>query len=137
MSESETSSKTNKPQRTLPEWITLSVSLSILFGLIGLVIYDWFLTREEPAILEVYSRGKVREINQKFYVPFEVQNQGGSTAEAVQVIAELKIADNVEESGEQQIDFLSGGEQEAGEFIFKNNPKTGQLIIRVASYKTP
>ena len=121
-----TSSVIKKTQRTLPEWITLSISLSLLFSLIGLVVYDWFLTREEPPIIEVNSPGKMRVINQQFYVPFEVKNEGGSTAEAVQVIAELKIAGEVEESGEQQIDFLSGGETETGEFLFKNNPQKGE-----------
>lgn len=132
-----TFSMSERPQRTLPEWITFSISLSLLFGLIGLVIYDWLLTHEEPPIIEVYSPERVRVINQKFYVPFEVKNTGGSTAEAVQVIAELKIAGEVEESGEQEIDFLSGGEQEKGEFVFKNNPQKGQLTLRVGSYKTP
>ena len=40
-------------------------------------------------------------------------------------------------TGEQQIDFLSGGEIEEGAFIFSHHPQEGKLIVRVASYKLP
>jgi uncharacterized protein (TIGR02588 family) len=71
------------------------------------------------------------------FIFFEVMNQGGETAESVQITAELKIDGEVAETGEQQIDFLSSGEQEEGAFVFTQDPRHGELIIRVASYKLP
>jgi uncharacterized protein (TIGR02588 family) len=64
-------------------------------------------------------------------------NKGDETAESVQILAELKISNKIEETGEQQIDFLSSGEQEEGAFIFTQDPRQGQLKIRVAGYKLP
>jgi uncharacterized protein (TIGR02588 family) len=55
----------------------------------------------------------------------------------VQIIAELEIDGEVVESGEQQIDFLSGGEAETGAFIFSKNPQQGTLKLRAASYTLP
>jgi uncharacterized protein (TIGR02588 family) len=43
----------------------------------------------------------------------------------------------VEESGEQQIDFLASGEKEEGAFVFSRDPRQGELVMRVASYKLP
>jgi uncharacterized protein (TIGR02588 family) len=53
------------------------------------------------------------------------------------VIAELRINGEVEESGEQQIDFLASGEMEEGAFVFSRDPRKGELVVRVASYKLP
>ncbi len=123
--------------RSLPEWITFGISAAIVSGIVGLVGYDWVATRHEPPLISVEINGEIRAAGGQFYVPFKVTNAGGSTAESVQAIAELSIGGKVEESGEQQIDFLSGGETEKGEFVFTRNPRDGELKMRVASYKLP
>ncbi len=76
-------------------------------------------------------------MDEPFYVPFEISNTGGETAESVQVIAELKVKPAVEESGDLQIDFLSRGETEKATFVFKTDPRKGDLVVRVAGYKVP
>ncbi|WP_414562544.1 MULTISPECIES: TIGR02588 family protein [unclassified Anabaena] len=126
-----------KPERSFAEWITFGISLSILVIVIGLVGYMWLNEKNQPPILSVHKKQTIREIDGNFYVPFEIVNTGGETAESVQIIAELQIADKVVETGEQQIDFLSDGEKEEGAFIFSQNPLQGQLTVRVASYKLP
>ncbi|MBD2625717.1 TIGR02588 family protein [Trichormus variabilis] len=126
-----------EPERSLAEWITFGIALSILAVVISLVGYMWLNEKNLPPILSVQRQQMIREIDGKFYVPFEIVNTGGETAESVQIIAELQIADKVVETGEQQIDFLSDGEKEEGAFIFSQNPRHGQLTVRVASYKLP
>jgi uncharacterized protein (TIGR02588 family) len=76
-------------------------------------------------------------VNGQYYLPFTVENIGGGTAESVQVIGELRQGEQLIESGEQQIDFLSSREQQTGAFIFTENPQTGSLSLRVASYRLP
>lgn len=124
-------------ERSWAEWVTFSIALFILAVVISLVGYTWLNDKNQPPILAVNKKQTIREINGQFYVFFEVVNTGGETAESVQVIAELKINGEVAETGEQQIDFLSGGESEEGGFIFSQNPRQGQLIMRVASYRSP
>jgi uncharacterized protein (TIGR02588 family) len=142
--ERDTSNRTSKPEqnqsspRSLAEWFTFGTASFVLLGIIGLVIYLW-LSREYQQLPEVSvsNSSEVREAGGQFYVPFTVVNMGGSTAESVQIIAELIINGKIEESGEQQIDFLSGGETEEGAFVFTHNPQSGELRLRVASYKLP
>ncbi|HEY9749970.1 MAG TPA: TIGR02588 family protein [Allocoleopsis sp.] len=127
----------NPLHRSLAEWITFTIASLILLAIAGLVVYEWLATEKEPPLLSVTTNAAPREDQGNYYIPFTVANTGGETAESVQVIAELRVNGEVEEAGEQQIDFLSGGETEAGAFIFTRNPRDGELVLRVASYKLP
>ncbi|NEU76107.1 TIGR02588 family protein [Hassallia byssoidea VB512170] len=126
-----------RPKRSLAEWVTFSIATLILTVIVGLVCYTWVNDKHEPPIVSVTNKEKIREVNGQFYVPFEIINNGGETAESVQIIAELKINNEVAETGEQQIDFLSSNEKEEGAFVFSTDPRKGQLTLRVASYKSP
>ncbi|MEH2331655.1 TIGR02588 family protein [Nostoc sp.] len=123
-------------KRSIAEWITFSIASFILAIIVSLVGYTWLNEKNQPPILSVTKKQTIREINGQFYVPFEVVNSGGDTAESVQIMAELLI-NGITETGEQQIDFLSSGESEEGAFIFSHNPRQGQLNLRVGSYKLP
>ncbi|MFN6513088.1 MAG: TIGR02588 family protein [Nostoc sp. CreGUA01] len=126
-----------QPKRSLAEWVTFSIASFILAIIVSLVGYTWLNEKNQPPIISVSKKEAIREINGQFYVPFEVANTGGDTAESVQIIAELLIEGKVTESGEQQIDFLSSGETEEGAFVFSQNPSQGKLNLRIASYKLP
>ena len=126
-----------KQKRSPAEWTTFSIALLILAAIVGLVIYKWLTQKNQPPVLSISSSSEIREAPGQYYVPFSVTNTGGETAESVQVIAELRINGDVEESGEQLIDFLASGEKEEGAFVFSRNPRQGELVVRVASYKRP
>ncbi|RAM53152.1 MAG: TIGR02588 family protein [Hapalosiphonaceae cyanobacterium JJU2] len=126
-----------QPKRSAAEWVTLSISLFILAVIVSLVAYIWINEKDQPPVLSVSNKQKIWEADGQFYVPFEIINTGGETAESVQLIAELEIQGKVTQTGEQQIDFLSRGEKEEGAFVFNQDPRKGQLTIRVGSYKSP
>jgi uncharacterized protein (TIGR02588 family) len=126
-----------RPPRSLAEWVTFSIASTILSAIATLVIYTWVTDQQEPPVLEVSQTNQIREANGQFYVPFELSNMGGETVESVQVVAELRVNGQVQESGDQQIDFLSSREKAEGGFVFRRDPRKGELIIRVASYKVP
>lgn len=131
-------SKTHRQhERSLAEWVSFGIASLVLIAIVSLVIYDWVATPATPPVIELMQSGEVRQANGQYYIPFTIKNIGGNTAEAVQLIAELKINGEVEESGEQQIDFLSGDESEAGAFVFSRDPADGELILRVGGYTTP
>ncbi|NJM72953.1 MAG: TIGR02588 family protein [Scytonema sp. RU_4_4] len=125
-----------QPKRTLAEWLTFGAASFILTVVVSLVGYTWLNEKDEPPVLAVNNKA-IREVNEQFYVSFEVLNTGGETAESVQIMAQLQIDGEIEETGDMQIDFLSGGEKEQGAFIFKRDPRQGQLTIRVTGYKLP
>ena len=126
-----------KLTRSPAEWTTFSIALLILAAIAGLIIYKWVTLQDRPPVLSVTPNPEIREVPGQYYVPFSITNTGGETAESVQVIAELSINGEVEESGEQQIDFLASGEKQEGAFVFSRDPREGELNIRVASYKLP
>lgn len=136
MSETENEHTQISP-RSLAEWISFSIALFVLSIVIGLVIYSGVTIQDRPPILTVTSQSDIRQVEEQFYLTFEVTNSGGGTVESVQVIAELSIEGKVIETGEVQIDFLSAGEVSLGAFIFTHNPTLGELSVRVASYKLP
>jgi len=126
-----------KQGRSLAEWVSFGIASSILLALVSLIIYDWAVTSQAAPIVHLYRSGEVREAANQFYVPFEVQNVGGEAAEAIQVLAELKVDGQVIEEGEQQIDFLSSGEIAKGAFVFTQDPSEAELLLRIGSYKLP
>jgi uncharacterized protein (TIGR02588 family) len=129
--------QSSQQSRSRAEWISFSISLSLVFILVVLVLYSWWNGETNPPVLSLDFTPEVRQEQGQYYVPFSVKNTGGGTAEAVQVIAELRFNGEVIETGQQHISFLSGGEVQKGVFIFQRNPQQGDLEIRVASYKLP
>ena len=126
----------DRPSRTTAEWVTLGVAIAVLIGLVGLIVYDWQVNQNRPPAFRVEVTESARVTNGHYYVPFSITNTGGRIARTVQVTAELQSAGGVE-TGEQQIDFLSGNERKQGSFVFNHNPQDGSLMIRVASYRVP
>jgi uncharacterized protein (TIGR02588 family) len=130
-------SNTSQP-RSLAEQVSFGIASLILASLIGAVCYLGLWKREQAPANPIITRDQpIFKLSEQYYVPFELTNQGDLTAESVQVIAELRSGDEVVETGEQQIDFLSSHETESGTFIFSRDPRQGELVIRVASYKHP
>jgi uncharacterized protein (TIGR02588 family) len=130
-------SKAKRPPRSPAELITFSIASLILLAIAGLIIYSWISGRDRPPVLVIQQNGPVRQEQQQFYVPFEISNTGGETVDSVQVIAELRVNGSVKESGDLQFDFLSGGEKEKGTFIFNQDPRQGELSIRISGYRKP
>ena len=126
-----------KLHRSPAEWTTFLIALFILAGIVGLVFHEWLTQDRKPPVISVTYSSEIRQVPGQYYVPFEVINKGGETVESVEIIAELRINNEVEESGEQQIDFLASSEKEEGAFVFSRDPRQGKLTVRVASYKLP
>jgi uncharacterized protein (TIGR02588 family) len=124
-------------QRSPAEWLTFGVAALIVLLIAGLVVYDWISAPSSPPVIELTQSEEIRAEGGQFYVPFTVTNSGGDTAEAVQLIAELSVDGEVVEDGEQQIDFLAGKETQEGAFVFSQDPRQGELTLRVGSYQEP
>lgn len=125
------------PRRSSLRWLTFTVASCILVGLVGLILYAGLVTQNQPPILKAELLSPFREVEGSFYVPFQVTNVGGESAEAIQIMAELRVSGDEPESGEQQLDSLSSGETVRGSFVFSHDPEQGQLSLRVASYRSP
>jgi uncharacterized protein (TIGR02588 family) len=65
-----------------------------------------------------------------------VRNEGDRTAANVQVSAELTVGDR-SFTGDQVVDFLSGGDDAGLTFVFSEDPAAGELDVAVAGYAEP
>lgn len=130
-------SEPQRPPRTTAEWVTFWIASLVLSTISGLVIYSWVTDGDRPPTFTLTQPEPIRQEQNRFYVPFEITNTGGETAESVQIIAELKRNGRVEETGDLQIDFLARQEKQKGAFVFTQNPQNGNLVLRVSSYKVP
>lgn len=130
-------SRTRRPTRSPAEWVAFAIALAVLLFVVGAIGSLWARGDDRPPHVVVEQDGPIRQVGGQFYVPVSVINRGGGTAENVQVLAELSRDGEVVEDGEQTIDFLSGGETDSVEFVFTEDPGSGQLELRAGSFVAP
>lgn len=129
--------RARRPARSAAEWAAFGVALAILFFVVGAITSLWARGDDRPPHVVVEQEGDIRKVGAQFYVPVVVTNRGGRTAENVQILAELTRDGEVVEDGEQAIDFLAGGETEELEFVFTEDPGSGQFTVRAGSFAVP
>ena len=116
-----------------PEWVTFVISCAVLAFMVVLIATQ-AAGVTQPAAPVAERHGSVRQLAGRFVVPVRITNLGDKTAQNVQVVAELQVRDMVE-TGDQSIDFLSGGESVAVDFIFDTDPdastSAGEATFRV------
>jgi uncharacterized protein (TIGR02588 family) len=123
--------------RSVAEWVSFGISTAILLAVAGLILFWWLTAPKGPPIIRISPAGDIRQVEEQFYVPFEVKNTGGSAADAIQARAELRINGQVVEQATQSFSFLSRGETEKGAFVFTQDPREGKLTMSITSYKQP
>jgi uncharacterized protein (TIGR02588 family) len=127
---------TGKRGRSVAEWTTLAISIILILGLLALVTYVSITGGDEPPIVAARSLpDEIRHEGEAYYLPVEVTNHGGRTAQEVLIKAELVAGDGSAEETEFTLDFLAGGETREGTAVFATDPSTGELTIDVASFQ--
>jgi uncharacterized protein (TIGR02588 family) len=116
------------------EWVTFSIALVILLGVIGAIVVH-VPGSKEPASPRA-AIGAVVERDGRFVVPVEIENTGEETAESVQVSATFTM-DGDEQTADQVVDFLAGGEVAEVEFLFGEDPADGELEVEVTGFSVP
>jgi uncharacterized protein (TIGR02588 family) len=120
------------PQSTA-EWISLGVSLAVLMGFVGAIVWLWIHQPVGPPQFMV-QRGMVRSETGLFYLPVTITNTGGSAAGQVRVEAKLNNAGH-EEMTVATVDFLPVRAQEEVVMIFRSEPSAA--VVQVVSYRRP
>ena len=124
-------------RRSVAEWATFAVSGVLILAIVGLVTYLAVSgTKSPPVIAAAPLTDEIRREAGSYYLPIEVTNRGGQTAEAVLVRGELTAA-GTPETAEFTIDFLANGETAEGTFVFATDPLAGDLTVDVVSFQPP
>jgi uncharacterized protein (TIGR02588 family) len=125
---------TSRPPRTTAEWVSLAVSVTVLLLLVALIVAQ-IPDGDRPAASEARIE-RIRLVADTFHVDVSVHNHGDKTAANVQVSADFSVGDEAF-SGDQTIDFLSGGEDRELSFVFDRDPASGNLRVAVTGYAVP
>ncbi|HET8671768.1 MAG TPA: hypothetical protein VFM05_14460 [Candidatus Saccharimonadales bacterium] len=130
---SRTSRKESAAPKSTAEWISLAVSLIILLGFLGAIVWLWTNQPTGPAQFKV-QRGEVRNETGLFHLPVTVTNTGGLAVGQVRVEGKLNNQGR-EETTVTTIDFLPVRAQEEVVLIFRSEPSSA--VIEVVSYRLP
>ena len=122
--------------RSVAEWTTLVIGVVLILALVGLVTYLYVSgDNRRPVIAATRLDREIRREEGAYYVPIEVTNRGGRTVEDVVIQAELSTGEGAPEVSEFTIGFLAGGETAEGTVVFLMDPSSGELTVRVASFR--
>lgn len=125
--------KASAAPKSSAEWISLGVSLIILLGFVGAIIWLWIHQPTGPAQFNV-QRGVVRNESGLFHLPVTVTNTGGVAVGQVRVEGKLNNQGR-EEIAVTTIDFLPVRAQEEIVLVFLNDPSGA--VVQVVSYHLP
>ena len=127
--------KKGREARSTAEWITFAISVGVLLVVATLIVTQVGKS-DGPAVPAVVKTGPAEQSEEHWLVPVEIRNEGGKTAERVQIQASFEAGGETIES-DQEVEFLAKGESAEVVFVFDQDPAGGKLEIRVAGYATP
>ena len=124
-----------RPHKNWLEWLVFAMSLVVIAGFIGVLVYAAFMTKDAPASLRVFL-GEPRKEQSHFIVPVLVQNRGGAAAAAVRIEGVLDSGSTVERRG-FELAYAPGGSSRHGEVSFSSDPREGRLNGRAIGFELP
>ena len=126
-------SSPDQAKRSSAEWISLVISLALLAGVVGLVVWVWVREAGSPAQFTV-ERGETRQANAQFYLFVTIHNDGDLTASEVLLEGTLEV-DGQEETASTTFDFVPGHSEREATLMFSADPAEAEL--QVMSYQKP
>jgi len=118
------------------EWAVFAVSLLILIGFVGTLVYLASTAGDRPADL-VVELGEPQQMSAGFAVPVRVHNRGDRTAEEVRV--EITLAQDGKAAQERELTFpfLPRRSERDGFVVFDRDPRCCELSGRATAYEEP
>lgn len=124
--------------RSTAEWVTLAISVTLVFGLVALTIFNELKSSAEPAIIGVeFVTEEIWQANERYYLPLSIRNHGGEPASDVTVEITLIPEDGEEQTGEVTITFLDVNETSSSVVTFDSDPTQGELSVSSLSFIQP
>lgn len=123
-----------RPPRSAAEWVTFSVALVVLFGVLAAILSD--AVRESAPAQPVAVVGEPRRVGDAFHVAVTVENRGDKAATNVQVVATWR-RDGTSVEAAQVVDFLAGDDETELTFVFEEDPSQSRLSVAVTGFSVP
>ncbi|HEX6175878.1 MAG TPA: TIGR02588 family protein [Candidatus Binatia bacterium] len=138
LAQSRSASQKQQEKDAIPiwEWIVAGVGLVLVAGVIGFLIYEAFSGNRLPPDIKL-SVGSVVQTRNGFLVTVTAINQGGITAEGVDIEGELKRGTETIERSQTTIDYLPPRSNKKAGLFFTRDPRQFELQVRPLGYEEP
>lgn len=124
-----------KPKKNTLEWIVFSISVVLIAGVVGILLYGTLTSEGRPPSLSI-TPGPAEVTAGGFAVRLDVHNGGDTTAEDVQVEVTL-TSGNEKERSSAVLPFVPHRSYRRAWVTFKTDPARGTLEARVVGYREP
>ncbi|OMQ15500.1 hypothetical protein A7K94_0208985 [Modestobacter sp. VKM Ac-2676] len=118
------------------EYVLGALGALVVLLVLGFLVHQAVFVRDSGPRLSVTSSA-VQAAAGGWSVPFEVRNEGGTTAEQVQVTGVLSRDGEEVQQATATIDYVAPHSRQSGALLFSVDPGSGTLEIRPAAYTTP
>lgn len=124
------------PQKNALEWAVFVLSLVLVMGTLGYLIFSAVTYEKTSPTLSV-SLAKPQSSASQFRVPVIISNDGDQTAKGVQIEVTLNENAPNEEKANFTVDYVPRHSKRTGAVVFKSDPRIGKLQARVLGYVDP
>jgi uncharacterized protein (TIGR02588 family) len=118
---------------TRAERVLGAFGVLLVVGLLGFLTYQAVAERASAPDLSATVSG-VERVGEQWAVRFTVDNDGGATAQHVQVLGEIASGGGTTARSATTIDYLPPHSDRDGTLLFDSNPDEGTLSVRVGGY---
>ena len=125
-----------KEARSRWETVTAAVGMLALLALLGFLAYQALWVDDQPPQLHV-QLDSITASPGAYAVHFLVRNQGTRAAASVVVGGSLDGTGGNAESGNITFDFVPAGGTRQGALLFRQDPRSFPLELRVLGYRQP
>jgi uncharacterized protein (TIGR02588 family) len=138
LAQARSASQEQQEKEAIPiwEWIVAGVGLVLVAGVIGFLIYEAFSRDRVPPDVKL-SVDSVVETRNGYLVKIIIINEGGMTAEGVDIEGELRRGAEPVERSRTTIDYLPPRSEKKAGLFFTRDPRQLDLQVRSLGYEEP
>jgi uncharacterized protein (TIGR02588 family) len=131
-------SRRGKHDRTGAERVTLAISVLLLLGLLGGLVWLEVQRGDEPARLTVIPHfTKAEQHDDQWYLPVTIRNDGDRATDLLRVDLVRPVPGEDPEVAELEYSFVAGDEEVEGIAVFDERPTKDTIEIDVVGVTEP
>ncbi len=138
LAQAQSASQKQQEKDAIPiwEWVVAGIGLVLVAGVIGFLLYEAFSGNGLPPDVKL-SVESVVQIRNGYLVRITAVNEGGQTAEGVDIEGELRTGTESLERSRTTIDYLPPRSKKRLGLFFTRDPRRFQLDVRSLGYEEP
>jgi uncharacterized protein (TIGR02588 family) len=116
----------------------MAISLAIVLGLVGLVLYEHFVGGVDPAVIRITPRSEeLRREGGLAYLPLDISNAGDRTAEQVRIRLSVGSNGGQRPLPDVLVDFLAGGQTADVVIVFPDDASEPRVVVEGITLLNP